>query len=118
MLATLVSLLPPIYSADWAAAVAVTALDTIVQSSPGAPRTLPSGLPLPLGPLPRRGVVEAGAGGEWETVGVPCGDYFLYLGRADGPTFLQVELLQLRRIVELSVSLAQIRSTITSALND
>jgi ACT domain len=118
MLATLVSLLPPIYSADWAAAVAVTALDTIVQSSPGAPRTLPVGLPVPLGPLPRRGVVDAGAGGEWEAVGVPCGEFFVYLGRADGPTFLQVELLQLRRIVELSVSLAQVRTATTSSDSD
>jgi len=107
-IATMLSLSPPIWSADWAAVVGVDGQGTATRTSPGAPNPLPDALPVPIGPLPRRGVVD-GAGGmggtRWEVVGVPWLEGHLYLGRADGPMFLQVEVLQLRRIVELAVAL-------------
>jgi predicted amino acid-binding ACT domain protein len=105
-LATLVSLAPPIYSADWAVVVPISDDTTVVRSSPGAPNPLPPGLPVPIGPLPRRALIDGTAAGKLEIVGVSCGEHFLYLGRAEGPTFLQVELLQLRRVVELAMTLA------------
>jgi ACT domain len=103
-LATLVSMAPPVWSADWAA-IAEPGGATAVRNSPGAPNPLPVGLPQPIGALPRRGVVEGPTGQKIEVVGVPVGDYLFYLGRSDGPTFLQVELVQLRRVVELVATL-------------
>jgi hypothetical protein len=100
-LASLVSMAPPVWSADWAAIVEPAAMATAVRNSPGAPNPLPPGLPEPIGALPRRGVVEGPTGVKIEVVGVPVGDKLLYLGRTDGPAFLQVELVQLRRVVEL-----------------
>jgi hypothetical protein len=104
-LATLVALTPPIYSATWAVAVAAAEPAATVCASPGAPHPLPAGLPVPVGPLPRRSLVDGLAGRRSEVVGAPWGDYLLYLGRADGPTFLQVELVQLRRVLELAAAL-------------
>ncbi|HTR69351.1 MAG TPA: ACT domain-containing protein [Mycobacteriales bacterium] len=106
-LATLVSLAPPIWSADWALVIA-SASGEIVRSSPGAPTPAPAGLPVPLGPLPRRALVDGTAGGQFEVVGTRWGgEHQIYLGRIDGPTFLQVEMVQLRRILELATNLAR-----------
>jgi predicted amino acid-binding ACT domain protein len=105
-IATVVSLAPPIWSADWAFVVATGSADTILRGSPGVPNPPPAGLPVPIGPLPRRGVVEGRGGTHFEVVGVRWGEgHHLYLGRVEGPTFLQVEMVQLRRVVELAQSL-------------
>jgi hypothetical protein len=104
--ATLVSMAPPIWSADWALVVANEPANTIVRSSPGAPMLPPECLPVPLGPLPRRGLVDSPTGEHFEVVGARWGtDHHLYLGRVDGPTFLQVEMIQLRRMIDLAQSL-------------
>jgi hypothetical protein len=61
---------------------------------------------VPVGPLPRRGLVDGLADARFEVVGARWGsDHHLYLGRADGPTFLQVEMIQLRRTIDLAQSL-------------
>jgi predicted amino acid-binding ACT domain protein len=104
-MATMVSLAPPIWSADWAAFVPLDSPETVARSSPGTPNPLPIGLPVPLGPLARRSTVEAANGARFEVVGTAWDRHYLYLGRVDGPTFLQVEMLQLRRVVELALSL-------------
>jgi hypothetical protein len=100
-LASLVSMAPPVWSADWAAIVEASAPAVPVRNSPGTPNPLPLGLPEPIGALPRRGTVESTTGQRIEVVGVPMGTSLFYLGRMDGPAFLQVELVQLRRVVEL-----------------
>jgi predicted amino acid-binding ACT domain protein len=104
-LATMVSVAPPIWSADWAMAVLPAEPEVAVRSSPGAPRPVPNGLPVPLGALPRRAGVTGSNGQHFEVVGVHWDPYVLYLGRLDGPTFLQVELIQLRRVVDLALAL-------------
>jgi hypothetical protein len=109
-LATLVSLAPPIWSADWAVVVAADNPGTPLRSSPGAPNPMPDGIPVPIGPLPRRAVVDGARGQRWEIVGAPWGRHYLYLGRADGPTFLQVELIQLRRVLELAETIAGVQA--------
>lgn len=103
---SLVSMAPPVWSTDWAAIVEPAQRTTPVWSSPGTPNPLPVGLPEPVGELPRRGTVEAATGQRIEVVGVPLGESVFYLGRTDGPTFLQVELVQLRRVVELVAALS------------
>jgi predicted amino acid-binding ACT domain protein len=104
-LATMVSVAPPIWSADWALAVSPDNPEVAVRASPGAPRPVPSGLPVPLGALPRRARIESATGQHFEVVGVRWEPYVLYLGRLEGPTFLQVELIQLRRVVDLALAL-------------
>jgi hypothetical protein len=105
-LATLVSMAPPIWSADWALVVTNDPVPSITRSSPGAPNLPMEFLPVPLGPLPRRGVVDSPSGARFEVVGARWGsDHHLYLGRVDGPTFLQVEMVQLRRMIDLAQSL-------------
>jgi hypothetical protein len=105
-LATLVSLAPPIWSADWALVMTSEPDSAIARSSPGAPTLPPEHLPVPLGPLPRRGVVDSPSGTRFEVVGARWGgDQLLYLGRADGPTFLQAEMVRLRRMIDLAQSL-------------
>ncbi|HVT65960.1 MAG TPA: ACT domain-containing protein [Mycobacteriales bacterium] len=101
-----VALAPSVWSADWAAAV--TDSGVVVNATPGAPSPLPDSLPEPIGPLPRRATVRTAEDRSLEVVGVPwagLGAERIYLGRADGPTFLQVELVHLRRVVELAVGL-------------
>jgi hypothetical protein len=110
-LSSFVALAPSVWSADWA--VAVTGA-TSVHATPGAPQPLPDSMPEPVGPLPRRGLVKAADERSIEVVGVGwagAGADRLYLGRREGPTFLQVELVHLRRVVELAATLS---SRITS----
>jgi hypothetical protein len=63
-------------------------------------------MPEPIGPLPRRGSVQTPHGNVYEVVSLQWGNHHLYLGRQDGPTFLQVELVHLRRVVELANAIA------------
>jgi ACT domain len=105
--ATVVSMAPPIWSADWSAMVENQQPQIAVRASVGAPDPLPAGLPQAVGTLPRRATVDGRHGERFEVVGLGWGEqHRLYLGRLDGPTFLQVELLQLRRVSELAVALA------------
>jgi hypothetical protein len=103
VMATLVSLAPSVWCADWAAIATPGDGATPLYATPGAPKPLPNGLPGPLGPLPRRGTAPAGRDTTFfEVVTVQWGHHNLYLGRLDGPMFLQVELVHLRRVIELA----------------
>jgi hypothetical protein len=51
-------------------------------------------------------VVDGPSEARFEVVGARWGsDHHLYLGRVDGPTFLQVEMVQIRRTIDLAQSL-------------
>jgi len=101
-LATVVSMAPMVFHADWAISTSGEDISHVGHRSVGSPSTLPAGLPAPTGALPRRALLD----GRWEVVGVTFGDHHLFLARDGGPTFLQVELLQLRRVIELARTLA------------
>ncbi|HVU72915.1 MAG TPA: ACT domain-containing protein [Mycobacteriales bacterium] len=101
-LATTVSMGAMVFGADWAVSTSATDTKRVQHRSVGSPSALPDGLPAPTGALPRRALLD----GRWEVVGIGWSDHHVFLGRDGGPTFLQVELLQLRRVVELARSLA------------
>lgn len=106
-LASFVALAPSAWSADWAAAV--TPDDVVLHATPGAPTPFPEGMPDPIGPLPRRGTVRQVDGRGLEVVAVTWsapGAERVYLGRSEGPAYLQVELVHLRRVVELAAALS------------
>lgn len=105
-MATVVALAPALWCADWAALGSAAPGSTPRHATPGAPQPLPAGLPEPLGPLPRRGTTQGDNAVAYEVAGMPWGSHTLYLGRTDGPLFLQVELVHLRRVVELAAALA------------
>ena len=114
-LASFISLAPSAWSADWAAAAVGS---EVLHATPGAPKPLPDGMPDPVGPLPRRGTVRIAGDRALEVVAVTwpgAGADRLYLGRAEGPAFLQVELVHLRRVVELAATLSSgVTSMVTS----
>ncbi|HVX68658.1 MAG TPA: hypothetical protein VHA79_03085 [Mycobacteriales bacterium] len=106
-LASFVALAPSVWSADWAVAISDTG--QLVHATPGAPHPLPDPLPDPIGPLPRRGVTRTADSRAFEVVAMAWaghGAERVYLGRSEGPTFLQVELVHLRRVVDLAAALA------------
>lgn len=105
-LATVVSMGPMVWNADWAFATSAADPTVALHRSVGSPNPLPPGLPVPVGALPRRALLDF-AGKGWETVGVLWGDFIVFIGRDEGPTFLQVELLQLRRVIELARGISQ-----------
>jgi hypothetical protein len=104
---TVVSLAPAVWCADWAALATSDKGSVPLHATPGAPRPLPSGMPEPFGPLPRRGTAHTDAGATYEVVSLQWGNHHLYIGRLDGPIFLQVELVHLRRVVELATVIAK-----------
>jgi hypothetical protein len=112
---TFVSLAPSLWCADWAAIATPEAGATPLHATPGAPKPLPAGMPEPLGPLPRRGTAQCPNGATYEVVSVQWGRHYLYLGRADGPMFLQVELVHLRRVVELANVIASAAQNYSAA---
>jgi hypothetical protein len=104
---TVVSLGPSLWCADWAAIATPEAGSMPLHATPGAPKPLPVGMPEPLGPLPRRGTAHGANGASYEVVSLQWGHHHLYLARMDGPMFLQVELVHIRRVVELATALAR-----------
>lgn len=108
VMSTVVALAPSVWSADWAAVATPAEGAMPLHATPGAPAPLPAGMPDPLGPLPRRGTAQGGNGTVHEVVSLQWGSHHhLYLGRVDGPMFLQVELVHLRRVIELATALAK-----------
>jgi hypothetical protein len=106
VMSTVVSLGPSVWCADWAAVATPGDVTMPLHSTPGAPKPLPEGMPEPMGPLPRRGTAHAANGATYEVVSLQWGSHHLYLGRHDGPSFLQVELVHLRRVIELANAIA------------
>ncbi|HWA68048.1 MAG TPA: ACT domain-containing protein [Mycobacteriales bacterium] len=105
-MATVVAIAPSIWCADWAALATPGDGSVPLHATPGVPRPLPSGMPDPIGPLPRRGTAHSDSGATYEVISLKWGNHHLYLGRLDGPIFLQVELVHLRRVVELAATLS------------
>ncbi|HEX3707684.1 MAG TPA: ACT domain-containing protein [Mycobacteriales bacterium] len=106
MMATVVSLAPSVWCADWAALATSEDGATPLHATAGVPKPLPTGMPEPMGPLPRRGTAHTANGTTYEVVSLQWGNHHLYIGRVDGPTFLQVELVHLRRVVELASAIS------------
>jgi hypothetical protein len=104
---TVVALAPSLWCADWAAIATPEDGSTPLHATPGAPKPLPAGMPEPMGPLPRRGTAQGANGTTYEVVSLQWGLHHLYLARTDGPMFLQVELVHLRRVIELATALAK-----------
>ena len=110
VMSTVVSLAPSIWCVDWAAIATPGEGATALHSTPGAPKPLPAGMPEPLGPLPRRGTAQGAHDTTYEVVTLQWGHHNLYLGGLDGPMFLQVELVHLRRVIELATVISTAES--------